>query len=283
MFEVKFANMHLHSTYSDGGFTPNQLVLIGKSVGYGALVLTDHETDAGNAAFARAAKREGIETLTGVEFYGQVNGVAVHLTALDFDPDEPTLRAFIKKRCDLQYERTKKITEMGIANGFLGELTWNDVVDVAPEGAWLCIDSVLTAIRVKKKIPPQGTGGIRANVFKTPEAKALKAPSPEAEEVISVVRKAGGVIALAHPNQKMLEQIDTLVGYGLNGIEIDHPSIHEEDLDAIHQAAEQYHLYHCGGTDHTGPLSACGGDRAIPVFNGITEEEFFLLKERRLG
>jgi len=283
VFEVKFANMHLHSTYSDGGFTPNQLVLIGKSVGYGALVLTDHETDAGNAAFARAAKREGIETLTGVEFYGQVNGVAVHLTALDFDPDEPTLRAFIKKRCDLQYERTKKITEMGIANGFLGELTWNDVVDVAPEGAWLCIDSVLTAIRVKKKIPPQGTGGIRANVFKTPEAKALKAPSPEAEEVISVVRKAGGVIALAHPSEKTLQQLDALVSLGLNGIETDHPDVLSEHALAARQAAEQYRLYACGGTDHTGPMSACSGKYAIPAFHGITEEQFFTLKERRLG
>ena len=42
-------------------------------------------------------------------------------------------------------------------------------------------------------------------------------------------------------------------------------------------------LYRSGGTDHTGPMSGCGGNLAIPVFNGITEEEFTTLRERRLG
>lgn len=42
---MKFANLHLHSTYSDSQLTPMQLVLIGKSLGYHALALTDHETD----------------------------------------------------------------------------------------------------------------------------------------------------------------------------------------------------------------------------------------------
>jgi methionyl-tRNA formyltransferase len=41
MFHNKYANCHLHSTYSDAGFTPNQLVKIGKALGYGALALTD--------------------------------------------------------------------------------------------------------------------------------------------------------------------------------------------------------------------------------------------------
>ena len=44
---MKYANLHLHSTYSDAAFTPEQLVLIGKALGYKALCLTDHETDGG--------------------------------------------------------------------------------------------------------------------------------------------------------------------------------------------------------------------------------------------
>ena len=49
------------------------------------------------------------------------------------------------------------------------------------------------------------------------------------------------------------------------------------------EAAKTYKLYHSGGTDHTGPMSGCGNTNAIPVFNGITEEEYTVLKERRLG
>ena len=41
---MKYANLHLHSTFSDAQFTPEQLLLIGKSLGYGAMALTDHET-----------------------------------------------------------------------------------------------------------------------------------------------------------------------------------------------------------------------------------------------
>jgi len=283
MFEVKFANMHLHSTYSDAGFTPEQLVLIGKSLGYGALVLTDHETDGGNEVFRRFARQEGIETLTGVEFYGQVNGVAVHLTALDFDPEEPTLRAYIKERCDLQYERTRKLTEIGIANGFMGELSWDDVLSVTEPGTWFCTDTVLNAMRVLGKIPPEGIGGVRPNVFRTPLADELKVPYPKAEVVIRAVRKAGGIIALAHPSELGLAELGNLVALGLNGIEVDHADIPESRVPAILEAREYYRLYPCGGTDHTGPMSACGGKHAIPVFSGITEEEFFLLKERRLG
>ena len=48
---MKYANLHLHSTYSDAQLTPMQLVLIGKSLGYHALALTDHETDGGVKLF----------------------------------------------------------------------------------------------------------------------------------------------------------------------------------------------------------------------------------------
>ena len=56
---MKYANLHLHSTYSDAQLTPEQLVLIGKSLGYRALALTDHETDGGVKEFAVVAEFHG--------------------------------------------------------------------------------------------------------------------------------------------------------------------------------------------------------------------------------
>ena len=55
---MKYANLHLHSTYSDGVLTPEQLVHIGKSLGYRALALTDHETDGGVSRFMEVARAE---------------------------------------------------------------------------------------------------------------------------------------------------------------------------------------------------------------------------------
>ena len=187
---------------------------IGKSIGYQALVLTDHETDGGVKRFISYAKTQGILTISGVEFYGMEDGLEIHLVALDYD--------------------------------------------------WL---------------------EFRKNVFKGPEAMAMAQPHPPAEQVIMIVRKAGGVVGIAHPNTRM-HLVEQLVGYGMNGIEVSHPSFASTGMRTgarTLEAAEKFNLYHCGGTDHTGPMNGCGGIRAIPVFDGITEEEFTVLRERRLG
>ena len=280
---MKFANMHLHSTYSDAGFTPEQLVLIGKSLGYKALILTDHETDGGCKSFLRHAARNEIETFYGAEFYAKIDGRPIHLTALDYDPEDAGIRAFIEERCRLQAEWVKLCVETGLERGYIEGITWDDVVYYGGENAWLCTDSLFLALRLKKAIPEQGLTFVRQMVMRDPELKLKKAPHPTAEEVIRIVRKAGGVIALAHPSEGFQEYIGKLVDLGLNGIETDHPEVAVERLPLIAEAAETYKLYHCGGTDHTGPMSCCGGRRAIPVFNGITAEEFYTLKERKLG
>jgi len=90
------------------------------------------------------------------------------------------------------------------------------------------------------------------------------------------------VIALAHPYQQT-HLIKDLVNLGLNGVEVSHPDNRENTSALAMEAAKAFNLYHCGGTDHTGPMSGCDGKLATYVMNGITEEEFYILKERRLG
>ena len=280
---MKYANLHLHSTFSDAQFTPEQLILIGKSLGYYAMALTDHETDGGNDEFARFAKKEGIRHISGVEFYGKDFGINFHITALDFDRDNPAIRAYIKERCDLYMEATRKKFEEGIRIGFIQGVTWDDIMVFTPEGAWMCIDSVMNVMRLKRVVPADyDWDEFRRVVFKSDFAKSCKVAPPRAEDVIKVIRKAGGVATLAHPNEKWLEHVPQLVEWGLNGIEIDHPEMEQRAISLAREAAENYNLYHSGGTDHTGPMGGNEGKDAIPVFNGITEEEYYTLVERRL-
>jgi len=275
---MKFANLHLHSTCSDAEFSPHLLPRLGKALGYKALALTDHETDAGCEIFRRFCEEEGILCITGAEFYGSVNGIGCHLTALDFDPNEPALRAYIQERCDLAYEHTRLCFQKGVENGSIRDFTWQEVLDQTHPGAWFCYDTVLNAMQARHR----DITGVK-DVFISPEAKAIKPPYPNAKKPIEAVRKAGGVIALAHPGAKGILQVPTLVEWGLNGIETNHPNIPEDRLPLCLEAAEHFGLYRCGGTDHTGPMSAVGGEYAIPADNGLTEEEFFILTERRLG
>ena len=143
----------------------------------------------------------------------------------------------------------------------------------------VCIDSVLNAYRYKRIELPEN---LRQDVFKAPETLAMKPESPTAEEVIKVIRKEGGVAILSHPNNRM-HLVKELVAMGLNGIETDHPSLTEETASLSLEAAKTFKLYSSGGTDHTGPMSGCSGRHARPVFNSITEEEFYTIKDRCLG
>lgn len=275
---MKYANLHLHSNHSDGGFTPQQLVLLGKSLGYHALALTDHETDSGTDEMMAAGRKEGVEIISGAEFYGKIDGRSVHLTALDFDTKNPALRQFIKDRVDARYELTRWSFQRGINIGCIRGITWEDVLQANPDNAWLCIDSVINAYNMKKVPIPED---LREQVFKGPEVQAHTPPSPSAKEVIEVVRGAGGVIALAHP-QNQTDLIPQLVAYGLNGVEVSHPHIYENTPRLAAAMARKYRLYRCGGTDHTGVMSCCGGVNAIPALQGISKEDFDILVNRQL-
>ena len=105
---MKYANLHLHSTFSDAQFTPEQLFLIGKSLGYKAMAVTDHETDGGVRPLMNYAREQGgVDIISGIEFSGKYNGVSFHITALDYDIDNPDFRAFVKELCDLRAETTR--------------------------------------------------------------------------------------------------------------------------------------------------------------------------------
>lgn len=276
----EYANLHLHSTYSDAQYTPEQLVLLGKSLGYKAIAITDHETDAGYSDLKYHAEKEGgIEALAGIEFYGKIDGRAPHIVCLDHDVDNPELREFVRMRVEGYTEYTRKCVEYGIKIGVIDGVTWDDVVKFSGKGAWICIDSVFNACRALHVPIPEN---LRQDVFKADETRKLYPPMPSAEVVIKVIRKAGGIAILAHP-QNLMQYVPSLVALGLNGIEISHPDITDETSKLAVEAAKAYNLYRSGGTDHTGPMSGCNGKNAIPVFNGVSEEDYTIIKERRLG
>ena len=63
-----YANLHLHSTHSDGVYTPAELARLAFEEGYKAAALTDHDAVSGNFEFMAACKELGMESLFGIEF-----------------------------------------------------------------------------------------------------------------------------------------------------------------------------------------------------------------------
>ena len=285
MVNVKFANLHFHSTYSDAQFTPEQLVLIGKSIGYRALALTDHDTDGGVKPMMEFAKKEGIDVISGCEFTGVWNDEMLHLTALDYDMENPVIRNVIDSRTAMRTERTHQFFNKACEAGYIDGITWDDIVRVSGKGTWICYDTVVMACS-KFNVPIKA--GMRDAIFNSAEVKASLSATPPpdrahtAPEIIKAVREAGGVIALAHPYH-WTQYVPDLVKYGLNGIEVDQFHNYENTSFLALEMAHKYNLYHCGGTDHGGPMSGNGGEYAKPSGHGVTEEEYYTLKERLRG
>lgn len=279
---MKYGNLHLHSTFSDAQFTPAQLFMIGKSLGYRALALTDHETDGGVRELMDYAETQGgVDIISGIEFYGRHDGVSLHLTALDYDMDDPALRAFVKDRVERRYEFTKKGFELGREKGIFQDITWDEVMQFCGENTWVCHDQIFNAYRHLRRPLPERSSVV-VGIYRSPEMLELKPVTPPAEKVIKVVRGAGGIIALAHPSNQT-HYIKDLVEMGLNGVEVSHPDISDETAALAIEAAEAYNLYHCGGTDHTGAMSGCDGKLCTVALQGVTEEEYMILKERKRG
>ena len=99
------ADLHCHTTHSDGSFTPKEILDHAKSVGLGALAITDHDAVSAYKDAFSYAKEIDILLAPGVEFSTHVDEVSVHILGYDFDPDHPEITALCQKHQDRRLEK----------------------------------------------------------------------------------------------------------------------------------------------------------------------------------
>lgn len=297
---MKFANMHLHSVYSDGIFTPTELCEKVKALGFGAAVLTDHDCAAGSADMKQAAERTGLETMVGAEFYGRFgNTRTLHILGYDFDPCESQMAEHLKSSRECMTFLTKARFDACMTEGVLPKLSWNDVLNTTKDGAWICNEQIFLTY-VKNGVYTQKDYWEFIKKFRTPKVDVTRPFAvPDVKTVIRLIRNAGGVAVLAHP-YRITQLLPELYASGIRGVECDHPEIDDADSKSARQFAESHNMYITGGTDHTGqpgnnmergddPNHLLGKwDMAhtpytADVYCGATKEEFCALKNRIFG
>ncbi len=295
---MKYGNLHLHSVYSDGVLTPLELCRKAKEIGYKALCITDHNNTDCFESFEKAAKETGMCYVLGMEGNGIYQNYNCHIVGYDFDKTYPKMAEYLKYHRDSMYAVTKAKFDALTKDGYISYISWNDVLEDAPEGCWICNEQVFASL-VKR------TGITQANYrefFLKFRAAKTSEDIPDirylsAEEMIKLIRNAGGIASLAHPHE-ITRFIPEFYPMGLNCIEYDHPDIDETDIAAVLGFAKGKKIYLSGGTDHTGLLSNFPFEREtdpddrdacflVPltsdVRNGVTEEEFYNIKNRIYG
>lgn len=292
---IMYANLHNHCTHSDGVYTPYEITEIAKDEGYRAMAMTDHDTVTGNAELEAACKSLGMESIYGCEFMTKsekLGGLDFHLTAFDFDADMPEMKEYLRRCSVTMTERTKACFKIGQDKGLLTkEITWQEVLDDNEGISWICNDHVFRTMKKKGLAEDKDYPPFLHNIFfkywkSVPDAY----PKLPLEEIVPLIKRAGGLVIVAHPHNK-LDKIPYLMELGVEGLEVWHHALFNDDeIPNTLKIAAENKLYISGGPDHSG---LCGGQYAfyedykncphyIPELStGTTEEFFWEIKNRR--
>lgn len=240
-----YVDLHLHSDYSDGTFTPTEIVARAQQAGLRCIALTDHDTMDGYAEAAQAAAARGVELLPALEL-SSLNGVECHILGYLVDAAQPALRATL---AELRLRRVARITHMVERLQQAGvRLTTDHVLTIAGRGTVgrLHLARALVqcgAVRNTEEAFPKYLSPGRPGYV--PEHKLKPA------EAIALIRQVGGVPVLAHPcDLKHPEQeIQELCAAGLAGLEVFHSRHTASHIRQFTEIAKQQGLLMTGGSD----------------------------------
>ena len=290
-----FANCHNHSTFSDGVYTPERMVELAAKAGYGAIVLTDHDTVRGTYFLQKAARRAGLLSLLGCEFSTKHRGVGFHLVGFDFNPDFKPMQELLAYASARQTKRSKLLFDWGLERGTLREgITWQDVLDYAPDNDYFCNNQVFDCMVARGIYRELEYDAFLKSNFAAHHLgisaqldEALNIPYPALEDVVRIIKEAGGVPVIAHPHRRA-EYLDELLSMGVMGFETRHPDLTADECKFYDRVCEEHRLYRCGGTDHSGILGGLmekmPAEHAVGPERGyMTEESFMKLYRRTLG
>jgi len=297
-----FANCHCHSVFSDDDFTPEYLVKLAKDNGYGAIVLTDHDTVQGYPFMKAACEKYGLKTMIGAEFTtyhtmrvdGRTRGI--HLLGFGFDPEHEALRDFIPYAASMQTDRSRILFQFAKESGKMrGGVEWEDVLADHPNHNYFCNNEVFASF-MKRGIYryDEYDDFVKENFSyrlgledKIRSITGISYADIHTDDVIRIVKAAGGVPVIAHPQNKA-QFVPELIEMGVMGFETRHSMLSPEEHDFYEKVCEEHGLYKMGGADHENVL---GGLLTFPdecydcpyEHSGVTEEDFMTLYERRLG
>lgn len=244
-------DLHLHTTASDGRLTPGELVERVHAAGITVMSVTDHDTVAALIDVRRAATALGIAVVDGIEVTAVHDRRDVHMLGYFIEPSDISLGVFLQEQ---RRRRVERIREIGARLARLGVPLDVDALIArvaqrpgASAGRPVIARALVRAGRVtslQEAFDRFLGSGQAAFVPRTGKSPA---------EVLDVIHQAGGIASMAHPGvTRQPALMATLVGAGLDAVEVYH-SDHTPDVTReLQQFATQHGLLVTGGSDFHG-------------------------------
>jgi predicted metal-dependent phosphoesterase TrpH len=240
-----FVDLHLHTHFSDGTFSPEELAAHAARLQLKAVALTDHDTLEGCPRMAAACEKEGVEFIPACELTAEVEGNELHLLGYFLDIENQNLLAELAK---FQAVRQNRIREMAAR---LNEL---DIPLEAETVFRLANCKAPGRPHVARALVQEGFCGSLDEAFE----RFLKVGRPawvpkfkiSAPDAIALAHASGGVVVMAHPGLNRTDDvIPPLVEAGLDGLECFHTKHSTSMTERYMQLADQYNLVITGGSD----------------------------------
>jgi 3',5'-nucleoside bisphosphate phosphatase len=243
----RFADLHLHTRYSDGAFTPRELVEHAARLGFTAIAVTDHDTlDAIPEALTAGAEL-GVEIIPGVEITSRVGTQELHMLAYLFGDSwrDPNLQAVLKHATQVRHQRVEqfvaKLNELGVA------LTLEDVLACSECGT---VGRPHVALALKNRGYVASVDEAFTRFLKRSKPAYVERYRMEASETIGHIKRAGGVAVIAHPGLNDLDKrLHEMVDQGMAGIEVWHSRHTPAQVARYLKMTENLGVCATGGSD----------------------------------
>ncbi len=245
------SDLHMHTNFSDGKLSPDELVAAAKAAGLKYISISDHDTVDGIIHLYENGlyPNRGIRIIPGIEFSAHHPEREVHIIGYNVDIFNQTLLEKLNDVMEARWTRFSEIVEKLKARGYT--VSEADVLRIAGGSKSISRSHIARAL-VKNKC----FTSVR-EAFDTLLEKGKPAYVPhyrlEVEEIIDLIHQAGGISVLAHP--KLVKDdnlVDEVISRGIEGIEVFYPRHDESDIKRYMAIAEEKNLLVTGGSDFHG-------------------------------
>jgi predicted metal-dependent phosphoesterase TrpH len=245
------ADLHLHTTASDGTLSPTQMVKSAKATGLSVIAITDHDSVSGIAEARQAGKELDLEVIPGIELSALDGEKEVHILGYFIDPSSKnlvqTLSTIIRARDNRAIMMVQKLNDLGIGISLerVHEISGNDFIG-RPHIAMAMMEIGYIKEQAEAFTSEYIGSGGRAYVerFKlTPQ------------QAITLIKEAHGLSVLAHPgylgDRSTLDEtcITHYAEYGLDGIEVYYSKHTLQQVNYYLKIAKKNKLLITGGSD----------------------------------
>ena len=249
---TRMIDLHVHTTASDGTFTPSDAVLLAKKAGLAAMAITDHDTVDGVEEAINKAKEINLELVPGIEFtVGDTENI--HIVGLYINHKNNELLHAIQIMKKNRMERNIQLIKNVHNEGY--DISYEKVKQ------FMNTDNV-GRLHIAHYMQKMGMTSDYRKIFKKyliPGAKTyVPMKNISEEDGIKAIISSGGLPILAHinylkENEYGIEKtVKRLIGYGLKGIEVFYSGYDKKTEIIAHKISDKYNLVKSGGTDFHG-------------------------------